>query len=234
MSSAQEDNRKSDGESAPAATPAVPEPNNMEVDLVSGGNLDKIRTILFGAQSREFDRRFSRIEEAITRETADIREEMRGRFDKLEAHIKREFDTVGDRLKSEETERSAAVRDLTAQLKDTTRTLNDKIKSEHSERNDAFNELSTELRNTANAIDRRIGALDEQTARANRELRDQLAEQGKRLSDELRGKSEELWSALAKAVHELRNDKTDRTALAALLTEVAMRLNDEFKLPSGE
>ena len=41
-------------------------------------------------------------------------------------------------------------------------------------------------------------------------------------------------AALAKAVQELRSDKTDRSALAALLTEVAMRLNDEFKLPSGE
>jgi hypothetical protein len=32
----------------------------------------------------------------------------------------------------------------------------------------------------------------------------------------------------------LRGDKTDRTALASLFTEMAMRLNGEFTFPAGE
>jgi hypothetical protein len=233
MSSAQEDNRKSKGERAPASPPASNEAISIEADL-AGGNLDKIRNILFGAQSREMERRFARIEESLARETSDIRDEMRARFDKLEAHIRNEMERLGDRLKAEENERSVAVRDLGNQLKDASKAQAEKLKAEHGERVEALGELTGELRNTANAIDRRIAALDDQASKADRELRDHMGDASRRLSEDLRNKSEELWAALAKNVQELRNDKTDRGALAALLTEVAMRLNDEFKLPSGE
>jgi hypothetical protein len=33
---------------------------------------------------------------------------------------------------------------------------------------------------------------------------------------------------------ELRDEKTDRAALASLFMEVAMRLNNEFKIPRAE
>ena len=33
---------------------------------------------------------------------------------------------------------------------------------------------------------------------------------------------------------ELREDKTDRTALANLFTEVALRLKDEFQMPGTD
>lgn len=231
MSSPQEEFEQQDpNASAPANADASAA---IEADL-SGGNLDKIRSILFGAQSREFERRFSKLDESLARETADIRHEMRSRMDALEATMRRELEALGDRLKAEEHERTANVRDMTAQLKETNRSLSDKIKSEQSDRADALTELSGELQSTASAIDRRIGQLDDQTTKASRELRDQLAEQGRRASEDLRNKSEEIWAALSKAVQELRHEKTDRAALAALLTEVAMRLNDEFKLPSGE
>ena len=39
---------------------------------------------------------------------------------------------------------------------------------------------------------------------------------------------------LAREVAELSRDKTDRSALAALFSEVALRLNDEFKIPGDE
>jgi hypothetical protein len=235
MSSPKEENKKDKGgQPQVAAAAGVNEgPGVFDGDL-AGGNLDKVRNILFGAQTRDFERRFARIEESLSKETAEIRAEMRGRFDALEGFVKREFDTLGDRLKAEEAERGVAMRDLSGQLKDTSKAFNEKLKAEQSERFDAHNDLSAELRSTANGIDRRIAQLDEQVSKAQRELRDQLQEQGRRLSDDLRGKSEEIWAALAKAVQELRHDKTDRAALAALLTEVAMRLNDEFKLPTGE
>jgi hypothetical protein len=232
MSSPQEDNRQAEAAAAPASPDA--ETAAMEADLASGGNLDKIRTILFGAQSREIERRFARLEESLAREAADIRETTRSRFDALEAHLRRELESLGDRLRAEENERSAGARDLAGQLKDAARQLGDRLRAEQGERSDAITEVSAELRSAAAAIERRIAALDEQTSKGDRELRDQLDEASRRLADDLHKKSEEIWAALAKAVQELRSDKTDRSALAALLTEVAMRLNDEFKLPSGE
>ena len=57
---------------------------------------------------------------------------------------------------------------------------------------------------------------------------------GGRLSDDLRSKVDEVLAALAREAQQLRSDKTDRTALASLLTEMAMRLTNEFHLPIAE
>ena len=46
--------------------------------------------------------------------------------------------------------------------------------------------------------------------------------------------ADEVLARLARESQELRSDKTDRAALAALLTEMAMRLNDDFRLPAAE
>ena len=61
-----------------------------------------------------------------------------------------------------------------------------------------------------------------------------MLEQHQRLSDDLRQKVEEILGTLARTAHELRTDKADRATIAALLTEVAMRLTDEFRIPGAE
>ena len=70
------------------------------------GNVDKIRDILFGTQMRDYESRFARLEEALVKETAEIRETNRRRFDQLETYIREEFETVQARLKTERDERS--------------------------------------------------------------------------------------------------------------------------------
>ena len=225
MSSPHEDNRPPDAGESHALT---------EGDLLPGGNLDKIRTILFGAQSRDYDKRFARLEERVTKETSDIRDEMRRRFDALESLLRREFEVFGDKLRAEENERNVSMKDVSGQLKDATRAISDRLKAEQSERSDSLTELSGELRSASSAIERRIAQVEEKMAKANRELRDQMAEQGRSQSDDLRAKADEIWAALGKAAHELRTEKTDRSALSAMFTELAMRLNDEFKLPADE
>jgi len=52
--------------------------------------------------------------------------------------------------------------------------------------------------------------------------------------DDLRQQADEILARLARESQELRSDKTDRATLASLLTEMAMRLNDEFRLPTAE
>ena len=73
--------------------------------------------------------------------------------------------------------------------------------------------------------------VDEQLSKEQRELRQQLLEQHQRLSDDLRRKIDEVLEALAREAGELRSDKADRATLASLLTEMAMRLTNEFTLP---
>jgi gas vesicle protein len=233
MSAPHEENRGQEGGQSAAPAPAEAA-HPLDGDLVAGGNLDKIRTILFGAQARDYERRFVRLEERVAKESSDIRDEVRRRFDALESGMKRELESLADRLRAEEAERSAALRDLGAQLKDTARSLQDRIKSEQNERGDAVKELSGELHNASSGLDRRIAQLSDQTSRADRELRDALGEQNRMLADELRSKSEELWAALSRSVNELRSEKTDRAALASMLSELAMRLNDEFKFSADE
>jgi len=169
------------------------------------GNLDKVRDILFGAQMRDYDRRFSRLEERLLKEVSDAREDARRRFDQLENFFKQEFAALGERLRSENSQRAQATEDITRELRDTSKTLKEKINQ-----------------------------LDEQSAQANRELRQQLLDQSKNLSDEIRQKYEELAAALTREARELRSDKADRVALSNLFTELAMRLNNEFKLPGED
>src|SRR6187551_111575 len=46
-------------------------PRLPETEGVAGGNLDKVRDLLFGGQMRDYDRKFARLEERLVKETAD-------------------------------------------------------------------------------------------------------------------------------------------------------------------
>ena len=59
---------------------ATEEPTRAEAaDASSGANLDKVRDILFGGPLRDVDRRFTRLEERLAKDTSDLRAEMRRR-----------------------------------------------------------------------------------------------------------------------------------------------------------
>ena len=174
-------------------------------DSPGPGNLEKVRDILFGNQMREVDRRFARLEERISKETRDLKDDLKRRLDALEAFTTKE-----------------------------TETLSGDIRQERGDRVDANARLARELADTAGAFERRSAGLDEQLAKGQREIRQHLLEQQQRLSEDMRARIDEVLAALARETHELRNDKTDRMALASLLKEMAMRLTDEFKLPGDE
>src|SRR5262245_37068148 len=174
-------------------------------DAGSAGSIDKVRDILFGSQMRDVERRFARLEERLTKEATDLKDDFRKRLDALEAYARKEDEALADQLRAE-----------------------------RSDRVDAHASLSSELKEAAKAHDKRTSALDEQMAKGHRDLRQQMLDQHQRLSDDLRSKADEVLAALAREAQQLRSDKTDRTALAALLTEMAMRLTNEFHLPIGE
>jgi hypothetical protein len=169
------------------------------------GNVDKIRDILFGSQMRDYDARFNRLEESLRKESADLRETTRKRLDALEAYIRKELESLEVRLKNEKDERIEAGR-----------------------------QMSSETKSTAASILKKVGEVEDQAGQAQREIRKELLQQSKDLSDEIQSRNEQLGELLERRVQELRNDKTDRTALANLLTEVAMRLTDDFQVPGTE
>jgi hypothetical protein len=197
-------------EAAMSATDgASPEPNRKQADgnpsLNEANNIDKIRDILFGVQMRDYEKRFSRLEERLLKESADLRDETRKRFESLETFVKSEFEAMTGRLQSEQ------------------RTRDDSVQT-----------LSREIQNTGQTLDRKLAQFDEQTTRTQRDLRQQILDQSKNLSDEIRQKYEELSALLDREVAELGDAKTDRASLASLFTEVALRLNNDFKIPGND
>ena len=166
------------------------------------GNIDKIREILFGGHMRDYDRRFSRVEEQLIKESLELREDTRKRFEALEAFVKAEFAALTDRLQSEQ------------------RT-----------RDDGVSGLWRGVHESSQALSAKLVEAQEQTARAHSELRQQILSQSRDLNDEMRRKQEEVTALIQREVADLNHGKTDRSSLATLLTEMAMRLNNDLKLP---
>ena len=69
--------------------------------------------------------------------------------------------------------------------------------------------------------------LDDQLAHVQREIRQQILEVEQRLTDEIRGKLDAVLARLNREADDLRHDKADRMTLAALFTEMAVRLTHE-------
>jgi len=168
-------------------------------------SLDKVRDILFGSQAREYEKRFARLEERLIKEAADLREDLKNRFDGLELYVKKEVEA-----------------------------LIAKLKAEHDERTESHEGISNELKDTSRAFERKTTQLDEQLSDNARGLREQILDQSKTISDEIRKKHEAMSAGVERATAELRDEKTDRAALAALFMEMAMRLNNEFTIPGPE
>jgi hypothetical protein len=186
-------------------TQSEPAQNQPQVLRGGAGNVDKIRDILFGSHMRDYESRFARLEETLIKETFEIRESNRRRFDQLESYIKREFETAQTRLKGERDERS-----------------------------DSANQLSRELKELNDSLSRRIRDLDDRETNVERDLRSDLLQQARDLTEEIRARHDELASILERRVSELRDGKTDRAALATLFSEVALRLSDQFQIPGAE
>jgi hypothetical protein len=170
-------------------------------DEAGAASLDKVRDILFGGQMRDLDLRFARVEERLTRETADLAEDVRKRLASVEQYASTEAEALAQRIKGEYEARTTANKELSRQLQ----------------------EASTES-------ERRSGAIEDQLARAQRELRQQILDVQQQLSAEIRQKFDALSAQLRQEAVDLRTVKADRGTLAALFTDIAMKLASD---PSG-
>jgi len=173
-----------------------------DVEQPDIGNIDKIREILFGGHIRDYEKRFMRVEERLTKESLDLREDTKRRFEALEQFMKAEFAALADRLQSEQRTRDEAVQGVWRGLHETGHSLNAKL-----------------------------AELQDQSERSQSNLRQLILAQSKDLSDDMRRKQEEVTELLQREVADLNHGKTDRSSLATLLTEMAMRLNSDLKLP---
>ena len=166
------------------------------------GNVDKIRDILFGSQMRDYDKKFARLEERLLKESADLREELKRRFASLEAFMKSEVEV-----------------------------LNDTQKAEKAARDEAVKGVADKLGETAKAWDRRVAQSEEQSGKAQRDLRQLVLDETKRLAEEIAQKHSNVSAELGRESEELRGMMTDKHALSDLFAELSLRLKNEFKFP---
>lgn len=168
------------------------------MDVETTGNLDKVREILFGAQVRESEKRQQRLEERLLRELTEIREEIRRRYDTLDAFVRQELETLSERLVAERAQRLESVESLSRDHKE----------------------------NVSN-IHKKLATADELLSKTQRELRQQILESSTRSAEDLRTRSEEFALLLNRAVDELRAEKAGRSALASMFGDLAMRLGSD-------
>src|SRR6516165_2538276 len=88
------------------------EKNAANGEMREGANVDKIRDILFGANMREYEKRFARLEERLTKSSEALRDDLKKRFEALESYVKDELESLGSRLKAEKAERSENLKEL--------------------------------------------------------------------------------------------------------------------------
>jgi len=164
--------------------------------------VDRICEILFGSQMRDYDERFQRLEEHLAREVSEVRADTQKRLDALERFIKGEVDSI-----------------------------NSRAATEHGERCNSTDKLGRDLAETARNLDTKINNLSEQTAKNLGELRELLLEQSKMLSAEIKEKHDQMKAGLDHEAAQIRGAMTGREALAEMLSEVALRLKNEFRVP---
>lgn len=166
------------------------------LDMGEGNSLGKVRDILFGNQMREIEKKFARLEESLVKECTNLRVETRKRLDALENYIQKEVEFLAEQLKEEQTGREQAVKNLA----------------------EGQNQVVASL-------EKKLVQVNEESSESQRKLREQIFNQSNNLQDDIREKYQEVMALLERETQELRSDKTDRSRLAALFSELAIRLN---------
>ncbi|ULA65429.1 MAG: hypothetical protein LZF86_210034 [Nitrospira sp.] len=164
-------------------------------DNTQNGNLEKIRDILFGAQVRDHDRRFSALEQNLAKEAAALKAELTKRFDSLEAFMQQEVAILSSRLQQEQQARG-----------------------------EAMQHLVRDLTSLGAVVERNATSLVEQAGHSERTLRQEILGHVSALNDIIRSTQDQLSDSLNRSVADLRHAKTDRTALAELLAELSHKL----------
>ena len=168
-------------------------------------SIDKVRDILFGAQTRQFDQRIAQMDERFSKQLTELRNETVRMIESLETYVKKEVASLADDLRGEGDARSQAVGKLTQNAS-----------------------------NLENDFEKKIQQLGKKTTEGQRDLQEQILKQSKDLLEEIRRRFDELSHSMDQAIDGLQEDKTDRLALANLFTELALRLKDEFQLPGTD
>lgn len=153
----------------------------------TGQSVDKIRDIIFGGQMREYEARFSAVENRLIKESSRLRQDMEDRMNALENLVLREFEA-----------------------------LSNKLQLEKKERNESLLTVETLLKKSDDLLNQRLGDVENKNLEEVRKLRTQEYEDIKSLRNSLLDLREELSSQIEREINLLRKSKVDKAGIAAL------------------
>ena len=159
------------------------------------GNLEKVRDILFGTQSREFDQRCTLLEERFLRESADLKNQLNKSLDEIKAYIKSEVSHLSTKIQEEQAGRSSSVE-----------------------------EVGQVVQTLGSQLDTQLSGLRDQTTAQHQLLKEQLTQNKAELTENQQQALKDMQSRFEETVKALQSDKTDRAVLAEMLMDMALRL----------
>lgn len=166
------------------------------------GNIDQIRDIIFGAQLREYDNRFDKIESDLSM----LQQDLQARLDQIKSVLL--------------TEMRAAVDSLEKKLKSLTL-------SSQEDSAEIRQQLDRAHRKFSNSIEALDEAIDTQTG----SLRDDLSTTRDQLQEETRHLKTQVFEELDRRFSMLREVKISRDDMAEMLFELGMRLKGTEFVP---
>ncbi|NTV64589.1 MAG: hypothetical protein HGA65_13800 [Oscillochloris sp.] len=179
--------------------------------------VDRLRDILFGAQIEEYERRFTDLHREQERTGSDLRL-LQDRFGEFEKALLRRFDALeletrrlSEELRREQERqrgRDVLFQQLAAQVR------------QHEETIVGSGASILDLKRTQTAHEAEIRATKTELI----DTRDQIEQRSQNLRREIRSSEDAVRNELRRIADRLENQKTDRRALASMLTEIATRL----------
>jgi hypothetical protein len=176
-----------------------------EAPAESGASVDKIRDIIFGSQIKNYEARFARLEQDLVRETVELKDLMRKRFESIESFFKTESEAMAARLRAEKEERAAHVANIQRETKE------------------AHGGLANHVNNVEAAMNE-----------GHSSLRQELMTESRKLLEEIDQRYDSTRSLMEARVLELRTQKVDRAHLSDLFRVVAAHLDDKDQNAASE
>ncbi|ANO52469.1 hypothetical protein [Woeseia oceani] len=178
--------------------------NKADATDEANANVDKIRDILFGGQMRDYEQRFTTLEKRLSQNIENVGKDLERRIERLDTFAKREIEKLSEQIKTERKDRIADSK-----------------------------QGSGELNEFSNQVESWFAEVEEKLTEEVKDIREAANEQNNELTALMRQTQEQLQASLDRQTGELSDSKVAREDLAALLTEVALRLNKDFKLPKA-
>lgn len=166
------------------------------------GNIDQIRDIIFGAQLREYDNRFDRIESDISMLQQDIQTRLEQVKSVLTTELRAAFDSFEKKLKSINSTTQEDTADIRQQI--------DRVNRKFSSSIEALDE----------AIDSQTGS-----------IREDFSQSREQLQEDVRSLRTQVFEELDRRFSVLREVKVSRDDMAEILFELGMRLKGSEFVP---